>query len=504
MAAGAVPSSVSPPYTFTGSQDAFRTKLKRLMGAARVSNPRDNPVYSGVTVTTPATANADSTVPNQFFCPTSNGPAAAAMSYFSFTGGTPAQWVSQPYLVFPVSSVAPSTAGNMSNAFGTASPMNAWCWQAEFMTDAATVEISFGSSLSTNLQIVVDGQYVSATSIVPNTYSSPTLNTIRLAFAARRPGGRRIQFRHRGTGGFKGIAIGALDRVWKPDTSDSLIVASTGDSYSEAQGLGLTTGTQVAFAADGAWNNWLCDLMGWSDCRQVAVGSTGYVVNNNIRSTVINQIPNWGIVPDIILSFGGYNDEGLLFGGASFTATASAGVMTVTATGAGSIVSGMTLNGGAATVLPLGTGGTTGTGLTGTYAITGTIAGGTTTGVITAALIAAAALAAWQAMRAAYPKALIFVGGLWAGAKNQRATTLATEAAVAAAFASWGDSNAYYIPINADLPPWTTGTGNSNATNGTGNSDLYIASDATHPNDAGHQHHARRAALAIRRVVEGM
>jgi lysophospholipase L1-like esterase len=476
----------------------IKATLKRLMAAAMVSNPRINAVYTPVAVTSPA--SADATLTKQYFAATSGGPTTIAMSHFLVHGGTATQFPSQPFLVFPVSYDGPTGGSNLSG-YLPGSYLSAWTWEVEFSTDAPTIEISTLATRMQNYEVIVGDQYSTAESIVPNSYSGPQVT--RLIFGSSTP--RRIRFRSRGVSAFKGVSVGASYTVWKPSAGDTIIVAATGDSYFEGQGIGFTTGKRVPSNPDGSLGNAIADQMGWSDLREVAVGSTGYLVNAVTRSTVLNQIPHWGFTPNVILCGSGFNDEALLFGGSAFTGSISGNELTVTALSRGPLVIGQTLTGAGISGSPTITPGGSGTGGAGKYNLSAnfTVSSEVITGAITASLIATQATATWAAMRDAYPRAIIFVFGPWSGARNQRSTMLATENAISAAFTAWGDRNSYFIPVNTDPAPWTTGTGNSNAPNGTGNSDYYMASDTTHPNDAGHIQYANRAVVGIRSVISG-
>lgn len=119
---------------------------------------------------------------------------------------------------------------------------------------------------------------------------------------------------------------------------------------------------------------------------------------------------------------------------------------------------------------------------------------------VSASDTATAALAAWQAMRAAYPLAVIFVVAPWIG-RRTAATMAAHEAALLAEFTAWADRDSFFIPVSADATPWTSGTGYVGATTGGGNSDIYVASDGLHFSDAGHAYHAQRIASGIRTAL---
>jgi lysophospholipase L1-like esterase len=82
------------------------------------------------------------------------------------------------------------------------------------------------------------------------------------------------------------------------------------------------------------------------------------------------------------------------------------------------------------------------------------------------------------------------------------AATQPMETAMASAMAAFRDPAMYFIPNVTDPNgPCFTGTGYTGAPNGSGNSDIYIGSDAIHPNDAGHAYMAGWIADAMRRVV---
>jgi len=80
--------------------------------------------------------------------------------------------------------------------------------------------------------------------------------------------------------------------------------------------------------------------------------------------------------------------------------------------------------------------------------------------------------------------------------------SIPVENAIQAAAASLGDPGIYFIPsTGGPNGPWFTGTGCTATPNGTGNCDIYISSDNTHPNDAGHAYLAGRLADEIMRLV---
>ncbi len=119
--------------------------------------------------------------------------------------------------------------------------------------------------------------------------------------------------------------------------------------------------------------------------------------------------------------------------------------------------------------------------------------------------VPAAALAAWVAYRAALPTVPIIVGGLFPGVGGPSAATLATENALKATFDTWADPHSYWVPISTDPGgAWFAGTGRVSATNGSGNTDLYVGSDGIHPSQAGHDFYARQWARAITAIIPNL
>jgi lysophospholipase L1-like esterase len=121
-----------------------------------------------------------------------------------------------------------------------------------------------------------------------------------------------------------------------------------------------------------------------------------------------------------------------------------------------------------------------------------------------AADVTAAALACFQDARARAPSAPIFVFGAWPGTQGTSAVT-ATETAIEAAVSAFDDPFTRFIACTNDAAgPWLFGTGREGATNGSGNTDFYIATDAVHPNDAGNAFLGRLCADGIRRAAVDM
>lgn len=97
----------------------------------------------------------------------------------------------------------------------------------------------------------------------------------------------------------------------------------------------------------------------------------------------------------------------------------------------------------------------------------------------------------FAALRAALPNAtLICAGPFFAGGTPGVYTAMQTSIFAGAAPYVLGS-------IDTCTAPWFTGSGRVGATTGSGNSDLYISSDGTHPSQAGHDYLGRRMAEAV-------
>lgn len=124
-------------------------------------------------------------------------------------------------------------------------------------------------------------------------------------------------------------------------------------------------------------------------------------------------------------------------------------------------------------------------------------------GAYSAATLTAEALYCYQLMRS-FTSAPIVVLGCQAGKRGPDAKTIEIENAISAAVTQFNDPLCRFAPVSTDFVPWLNGTGYIGATNGTGNSDVYIAPDATHPSDPGHENEGYRASSGIWSAVQAM
>jgi lysophospholipase L1-like esterase len=119
-------------------------------------------------------------------------------------------------------------------------------------------------------------------------------------------------------------------------------------------------------------------------------------------------------------------------------------------------------------------------------------------------VITANALACYQLFRQKYPLTPIVVLGAQAGAGGPNATQIACENAIKAAVTLFDDPLCKFAPVSTDTQTWLNGTGKVGATNGSGNSDVYIDPDGVHPTLAGAEYLAFRSAPAIRAAIASM
>jgi len=112
----------------------------------------------------------------------------------------------------------------------------------------------------------------------------------------------------------------------------------------------------------------------------------------------------------------------------------------------------------------------------------------------------------FRRLRELQPDALIIVHGAWPGGQSYAVSADYCDGKAQLAFAEWGDSKSFYIKTRATAAggAWITGTGynKSGFTSATGNSSLYVGSDATHPNDAGIMYYAKRTVDALLQYLD--
>jgi hypothetical protein len=140
----------------------------------------------------------------------------------------------------------------------------------------------------------------------------------------------------------------------------------------------------------------------------------------------------------------------------------------------------------------------------GAATITGAVGGAS--GAAALAIEQAAVLSYLKAVRAALPGVLMIVIGSEAGSTGPSASIINMETAVANAVAQFADRYCFYIAQSGSpaQKSWISGTGTVAATNGSGNSDVYVSSDAIHTVMGGSNYLAAKSANAIRQVINGL
>lgn len=407
------------------------TRLLRTFDRARGSNPYEIPVMAAPpTVAMSTTADASGTMATAVPMVASNALSPAAQNRVAWYGGKPTV-ASGAHVGLVVSSAAPAsgTGYASANVLATDILLNG---AAEIETDSDVVEFQLYGKNDKVVMFQVDGVYVDKTGTA-FTSSTTTDHFAKLTLASRKV--RRIRAMLSTTTGVgvtfvRSIRVKTNCSFWMPDQSGVLRCGWAGDSYSEGfpYSLGVPNGT---------WSTLACELLGVRDCRQLAVGGTGYVSEGSpTRKKFSDQVPFWiNQAPwDLFVSAHGYNDHG------NSSADVQAGVV-----------------------------------------------------------------AGISQIRAAYPSLPIVVLGAQGGVRNLSAGTLAVEAGISAGVSQLNDPLIKFAPVSTDASPWLTGTGNTGATNNSGNSDVYIGPDAVHPSyPAGHEYLALRAANAIRGAVASM
>lgn len=355
---------------------------------------------------------------------------SAALSQVAWYGGAPTA-ILTTYVSLPVASIYPQTTGNIGSGM---LDKNQWASAMEFVTDSDKVQLVLYLSSAVKVMFQVDGQYTDFAGTAGN--NAANIDTVfTLQFASRKP--RRIRvllpnLPSKGCTLAKSIKVTPTCNIWKPAQSEVIKVFWAGDSYSE----GTNGAASIYPIPNAAWPVLTCELLGLRDCRQVSVGSCGYLSDNaGARSKLRDQMTRWGAqgTPDLIVFANGYNDS-------SYDP----------------------------------------------YALQNEV------------------LYDLRLARTMYPNAPIVVLGCQAGAGGPNVAQQKAEAAIAAAVAQLNDRIVKFVPVSTDTPTWLNGTGKVGATNLSGNSDVYVDPDGTHPTVAGAEYLAYRSAAAIRTALKSM
>ena len=110
----------------------------------------------------------------------------------------------------------------------------------------------------------------------------------------------------------------------------------------------------------------------------------------------------------------------------------------------------------------------------------------------TTSALGAACTALYDAIATSLPNCLLYVVGVPQPSASVPAAQSAANAAIITAASAHSKVRGVVDPTG-----WITGTGKVGSTTGTGNADLYTASDGVHPSPAGHAYLASRIAAAL-------
>lgn len=421
-----------------GPQESFFQTLKQKAATAQARNPLNSGTFN-------AGVSGVSGVAVSWF---TSGVLTQQIDYlahpeaFAISGGIP--FNSSGTFYFASDYLGPS-AGGLSGIFTdpTSVPYNysTQIARIRFMTDAISTEFhGTFSSVSQCYSCIIDGQYATPPGgLVPSANGG-----VAITFGSR--GMHEIEIASTGSFGFRGIYVtNLLDDIWAPpDAVNDPLIVFDGDSYSA--GGGISTPTDP----DASWTQQCAFRLGWKNCLQTAVSSTGYLSIGNpfpggALSTMRQRLllGGWlGVVPKVIVAAGGYND--------------------VTWIEASSV---------------------------------------------TQAQVVAEAILCWQAYRKYAPNALIFVLGPFGGRRGPDAPTLALELAFQAAVAVLAETDPliFFIAINTTVPTAIqNGTSNVSAPTTNGNAAWSVSSDQTHPTNLGHALIGYRVAEQMRAIINAL
>lgn len=438
-----------------GRTVAQNAVLTRLIAAAAATDG-DNPVVnvdmaSPPTITTASAHNAALTVRKY------PGLLADASLFRASSGKKWMRTINNRLYMTHVS-FAPSTAGSLKSSFPTAGQMlpevptsgydSANNWPIEFVaTNTRYVEIEHQpSNAVTPYRYIVDKAYVARDG---QQVTATSNQFVTLDFGS--VGDHTIIVEAQGGHLIGSISVDAGGTISAP-VDDKPKAVGMGDSFWEALNVGAYGGTTKYWQSDGLGDVWAkrSGLL----MRNAAIGGTGYWNESGGRRPA----------------------DG--YGGAQAGATRS------------DIVTQMEywISDD-------------------TYDLVAFAGAFNDSGQTTDANIRILARLAWEKARLRQPNALIVVFGVWGGRTlvNDSSVRIVTEAAIKAEFDAWPDPFKLFIPVSPNFATaWLNGTGYEGATNGTGNSDTYISTDATHPNRTGHLYLGQKMDEAYRAALPGL
>lgn len=449
---------------------SFSASRSVLVAGLRSSPPRlvDAVMASPPTIGALATSSA---IASGKSWASTNGP--VTLDFFSYRAGGAIQVAGG---VFPdYNYVCSKSITNAADAAARAP----FC--VDFVFSGTTLEVMF-KGVTSSLRIRVDGELVSATATaIGNTGSTYYLP---VTFASR--ANRKISLEFSSNAMFGGVTTGPNDTIvrWKQPGPRCIVL---GDSFTE--------GTGADAGAASGWVRSFGESLGWADTWASGLGSTGYLATVSSKATfrqrvqtdLINQSPDAWVIA------GGFNDyatytgaqigaeAALLFAQIKAALPNSAGIVLspfwrsgvdnapYTLWAARDAIKAAAVAAGLVFVdvleMPLDGAGTP-----------------VSTTLAASALASATTISSTARHRVGATVAI----GSGAALEHRVVTSSSGTGPYTHGVAALTYAHAAAEPVVEVGACLWTGTGRVGATTGTGNSDLLVSSDSTHPTQAGH------------------
>jgi len=362
-------------------------------------------------------------------------------------------------------------ARHITDPVGVYAPMN-----IEFLFDGTYVEIR-GKGSGGKVRVRVNGDLVSLTPVTFTNDGSTYL--LPITFATRAV--RRITVEADSSFAFSGVRTGATDSVVPTQVKGPRVIV-IGDSFTDGTGADGLGGT--------CWVTRFAQAMGWADVWKSGVGGTGYLnAGTGGRTTFRGRVASDVIAyaPDVVIVAGGIND----------TSSSQAAVQAEAALLYAQIRAGLP-NAVLVVVSPFWRNGVE----TYTSALMGVRDGVKAAAVAAGAIyldvlelppvatvtttLAASALSGATSVSLTDPVPVRSTITIGATHERRVVTALSGTGPYTATVAALSGARSAGDPVTTVGPSLWTGTGKIGATTGAGNSDLIVASDGTHPSQAGH------------------
>ncbi len=178
-------------------------------------------------------------------------------------------------------------------------------WSVTFYTDAPKFAIGTYAGVP---QIVVDGQFIQRGGFPESAAGNPSWQVVDYTSVWPPRKARRVTLISAFAVKFSGVCVDTLSNVWSPPVFDAVRCVVVGDSISSGGG------TSYPSLPGGLWPAQLSLALNWFDVINCSSGGTGYIANNTgVGYSFINRLTDVTKLspsPDIVMVFGGINDEG--------------------------------------------------------------------------------------------------------------------------------------------------------------------------------------------------